>query len=165
MNHITITFTLNEEVVEVFCPADTMLVDLLRRDLGMTGTKIGCREGECGACTVIMNGEAVNSCLVPAAKVMGAEIETIEGVADGDSLHPLQTAFIEKGSIQCGFCTPGMIMSAKALLDRNQSPDDAQIIESVGGNICRCTGYVKIKDAINQAAAEMRENSVRGKGE
>ncbi len=165
MNHITITFTLNGEAVEVFCPADTMLVDLLRRDLGLTGTKIGCREGECGACTVIMNGEAVNSCLVPAAKVEGAEVETIEGIADGDSLHPLQTAFIERGSIQCGFCTPGMIMSAKALLDKNQSPDDAQILESVGGNICRCTGYVKIKDAIEQAAAKMRENTARGKGE
>ncbi len=165
MNYLTVKFTLNGEMVEVSCPVDTMLVDLLRRDLAMTGTKIGCREGECGACTVIINGEAVDSCLVPAAKVIGAEVETIEGLANGDTLHPLQTAFIEKGAIQCGFCTPGMIMSAKALLDKNQSPDDAQILESVGGNICRCTGYVKIKEAVEQAATEMRKNSVQGREE
>jgi carbon-monoxide dehydrogenase small subunit len=164
MDRIVVSFILNGDVVEVSCEPDKMLVDLLRDDLALTGTKIGCREGECGACTVIMNGQAVNSCLIPAAKAMGKEIQTIEGVARGRELHPIQKAFIEKGAIQCGFCTPGMIMSAKALLDRNLTPSSDDMRESVGGNVCRCTGYVKIEDAINEAASVMSEAAVKGGG-
>ncbi len=164
MEEIVVSFILNGDAVEVSCEPDKMLVDLLRDDLSLTGTKIGCREGECGACTVIMNGQAVNSCLIPAAKVMGKEIQTIEGVARGRELHPIQKAFIEKGAIQCGFCTPGMIMSAKALLDRNLIPSSDEVREAVGGNVCRCTGYVKIEDAINEAASVMCEAAVKGGG-
>ncbi|HKI49685.1 MAG TPA: (2Fe-2S)-binding protein [Desulfobacteria bacterium] len=164
MDRIVVSFILNGDVVEVSCEPDKMLVDLLRDDLSLTGTKIGCREGECGACTVIMNGQAVNSCLIPAAKAVGKEIETIEGVAHGRELHPIQKAFIEKGAIQCGFCTPGMIMSAKALLDRNLTPSSDEVREAVGGNVCRCTGYVKIEEAINDAASVMCEAAVRGGG-
>lgn len=164
MNNITVNFTLNGETVEVSCPADKMLVDLIREDFSLTGTKIGCREGECGACTVIVDGEAVNSCLFPAAKANGKEIQTIEGVADGDILHPLQDAFIEKGAVQCGFCTPGVIMASKALLDKNQTPDKDELREAISGNVCRCTGYVKIEDAINHAARVMSEKTVKGGG-
>ena len=164
MEKIRINFTLNGDAVEVSCEPDKLLVDLLRDDLALTGTKIGCREGECGACTVIMNGEAVNSCLIPAAKAMGKDIQTIEGVAHGSTLHPLQTAFIEKGAVQCGFCTPGVIMSAKALLDRNPAPDTDAVREAVGGNVCRCTGYVKIEEAINHASDIMCETALKGGG-
>ncbi len=132
------------------------LVDFLRDALLLTGTKVGCGKGECGACTVIMNGKAVASCLIPVMRAEGAVIETIEGLADGKELHPLQREFIEKGAMQCGFCTPGMIMSAKALLDANGNPSSAQVREALGGNICRCTGYVKIEEAVMAAAAAMR---------
>jgi len=161
---ITVNFTLNGEAIEVLCEPDKMLVDLIRDNLELTGTKIGCREGECGACTVIMNGEAVNSCLIPVAKVRGKEIQTIEGVADGNKLHPIQEAFIDKGAVQCGFCIPGIIMSAKALLDQNKTPDKDELREAISGNICRCTGYVKIEDAINQASRVMSETAVKGGG-
>ena len=164
MSHITVKFTLNGENVEVVCAPDKMLVDLLREDFALTGTKIGCREGECGACTVIMNGQAVNSCLIPAAKAMDTEIQTIEGVANGDELHPLQEAFIDKGAVQCGFCTPGLIMSSKALLDKNKTPALDEIREAIGGNICRCTGYIKVEEAIVQAARVMSEDAVKGGG-
>lgn len=164
MEKMSINFTLNGDAVEVSCEPDKMLVDLLREELTLTGTKIGCREGECGACTVIMDGVAVNSCLIPAAKAMGKKIQTIEGVANGDTLHPLQTAFIEKGAVQCGFCTPGVIMSAKALLDKNLTPSADEVREAIGGNVCRCTGYVKIEEAINHAAGVMCESAVRGGG-
>ena len=120
------------------------------------GTKIGCKKGECGACTVIINHVAVNSCLVPVMRADGAEIETIEGLEKGGKLSILQEEFINKGAIQCGFCTPGMIMSSKALLDRNPSPTSADVQEALGGNICRCTGYVKIEEAVLSAAARMR---------
>jgi len=162
---ITVNFRLNGEAVEVSCVPDKMLVDLIRDNLELTGTKIGCREGECGACTVIMNGEAVNSCLIPVAKVMGKEIQTIEGVVDKDKLHPIQEAFIDKGAVQCGFCIPGVIMSAKALLDKNKTPDKDELREAISGNICRCTGYVKIEDAINQASSVMSETIVKGGGD
>lgn len=161
---ITVNFKLNGEAVQVSCESDKMLVDLIRDDLELTGTKIGCREGECGACTVIINGEAMNSCLIPVAKVMGKEIQTIEGVADGNKLHPIQEAFIDKGAVQCGFCIPGIIMSAKALLDKNKTPDKDELREAISGNICRCTGYVKIEDAINQASRIMSETTVKGGG-
>jgi len=162
MKKITVNFTLNGDAVEVSCEPDKMLVDVLRENLFLTGTKIGCREGECGACTVIINGDAVNSCLIPAAKVMGKEIQTIEGVADKGKLHPIQAAFIEKGAVQCGFCAPGIIMSAKALLDKNRTPDRGEIREAIAGNICRCTGYVKIEDAIRHAVRVLNEKSARG---
>jgi len=164
MEKITVNFTLNGKAVEVLCESDKMLVDVLREELALTGTKIGCREGECGACTVILNGDAVNSCLIPAAKVIGKQIQTIEGVADNGKLHPIQTAFIEKGAVQCGFCTPGLIMSAKALLDKNKSPSSDEIREAIGGNVCRCTGYVKIENAIKHAARVLSEISVTGGG-
>jgi aerobic carbon-monoxide dehydrogenase small subunit len=145
-------FKLNGETIELLVSPGDMLVDVLRNELELTGTKKGCGKGECGACTVIMNGQAVASCIVPALQAMDAEIETIEGVGTGDNLHPIQEAFIDKGAVQCGFCTPGMIMSAKALLDKNPSPSKDEIKEAISGNICRCTGYVKIEQAILEAS-------------
>ncbi|TEB08401.1 Nicotinate dehydrogenase small FeS subunit [Pelotomaculum schinkii] len=153
-----LSFILNGEktVVEV-APSD-MLVDVLRDKLLLTGTKKGCGKGECGACTVIINGEAVNSCMVPALKAEGAVVETIEGIGRPDKLHPLQESFMDHGAIQCGFCTPGMIMSSKALLDKNPAPSREDIREAVSGNICRCTGYVKIETAVSAAAKQIRES-------
>jgi carbon-monoxide dehydrogenase small subunit len=150
-------FTLNGEPMEVSVSPSDMLVDVLRDKLELTGTKKGCGKGECGACTVIMNGKAVASCLVPALKAMDADVETIEGVAK-DSTHPVQEAFMDLGSVQCGFCIPGMIMSSKALLDENPKPCKAEIREAIAGNICRCTGYVKIEKAVEAAAQKLQEN-------
>ena len=127
----------------------TMLLDVLREDLGLTGTKNGCGQGHCGACTVIVNGKAVRSCITTAARLDGARVETIEGLATGDRLHPMQDAFIAEGAIQCGFCTPGMIMAAKALLDASPSPDRAEIELALEHNLCRCTGYGAILRAIS----------------
>jgi carbon-monoxide dehydrogenase small subunit len=152
MSTKTLRFNLNGEVKEVAVSPSDMLLDVLRDKLNLTGTKKGCGKGECGACTVIMNGEAVNSCLVPAMKAMDAEIETIEGIGSPERLHPLQEAFMDLGAIQCGFCTPGMIMSSKALLDKNPNPGKQEVREAISGNICRCTGYVKIEEAILAAA-------------
>lgn len=162
MNTNLISFTLNGEPVEVRVDPFELLVDVLRDKFQLTGTKKGCGEGGCGSCTVIVDGEAVNSCLLPAMRIMGARVETIEGVEEQGRLHPLQTSFIDKGAVQCGFCTPGMIMSAKALLDKNKSPSKAQIREAVSGNICRCTGYVKIEEAVEDAAHMLREDAVKG---
>lgn len=148
---------LNGKPVERLVSPNDTLLDVLRHDLGLTGTKKGCGKGECGACTVIMNGKAVNSCIVPALQAMNATIETIEGIGTAYKLHPLQETFIDYGAIQCGFCTPGMIMSAKALLDKNLSPTKEEIKEAIAGNICRCTGYVKIEEAV-KAAAEIIKN-------
>jgi carbon-monoxide dehydrogenase small subunit len=132
---------------------NTLLVDLLRDVLGLKGTKVGCREGECGACTVLLDGEAVNSCILPAAKVGGKTVVTIEGLMKEDgALHPIQQAFISEGAVQCGFCTPGMIMNAKALLDKNPEPSDGEIRQGVSGVLCRCTGYRKIVQAIKTAS-------------
>jgi len=128
------------------------LLEVIRDKLGLTGTKEGCGLGECGACTVIMDGKTVNSCLVLAAEADGKQITTIEGLTDGDKLHPVQEAFIEYGGLQCGFCTPGMIMSAKALLDENPNPSEEEIRRGIAGNLCRCTGYTKIIEAITSAA-------------
>ena len=147
-----LTMTVNERELTVEVEADELLVDVLRDRLGLTGTKIGCNEGECGACTIIMNGEPILSCLVPALRAQGASITTIEGLSDGEELHPLQQAFVEHGAVQCGYCIPGFILSAKALLDRNPHPTRDQIKEAIAGNLCRCTGYVKIIEAIEAVA-------------
>jgi carbon-monoxide dehydrogenase small subunit len=134
---------------------DRILLDLLREELGLTGTKKGCEAGECGACTVIMNGRAVLSCLIPALKADGAEILTIEGLAGEGMLHPLQQAFLESGAVQCGYCTPGMLLAAKALLDQDPSPSIEAVKRAVSGNLCRCTGYRKIIQAVRAAAETM----------
>ncbi len=148
--------TVNGKFYSVQVDPSIRLVDFIRDNLFLTGTKVGCGKGECGACTVIMNGVSVNSCLIPVMRAEGADIETIEGLSDGGRLHPIQEEFIEKGAIQCGFCTPGMIMSAKALLDQNINPTVDEVREALGGNICRCTGYVKIEEAVLCAAERMR---------
>lgn len=147
-----ISLTVNGEKREVEVKPKTRLLDLIREDLGLTGTKEGCGKGECGACTVIMNNKVVASCLVLAVQADGAEIKTIEGLGGKDKLHPLQQAFIEKGAVQCGFCIPGMIMSSKKIIDDNSNPSEEEIKRGLSGNICRCTGYVKIIDAVKEAA-------------
>ncbi len=134
------------------------LKDVLREQLGLTGTKTGCEEGDCGACTVIMEGRAVNSCLVLAVEAKDKAVTTIEGLAGAGGLHPLQEAFIEHGAFQCGYCTPGVLMSAKALLDENPNPSPGQVRQALAGNLCRCTGYVKIEQAVLAAAGRMKNN-------
>ena len=135
---------------------DRLLIDLLREEFGLTGTKKGCGEGECGACTVILNGRPVLACLIPAAKAEGADILTIEGLTPEQGLHPIQQAFQDEGAVQCGYCTPGMVMTAKALLDANPYPAEEEIKRAISGNICRCTGYTKIVAAISRGAAALR---------
>lgn len=149
-----IELKVNRKNYTVEIEEDMRLLDVLRDKLGLTGTKEGCGEGECGACTVIMDGETVDSCLVMAFQAEGKEILTIEGLEDKNGIHPIQKAFIEEGAVQCGFCTPGMVLSAKALLDKNSSPDRKQIKEAISGNLCRCTGYNKIVDAVEKASKE-----------
>ena len=136
--------------------ASMTLLDFLREELGMKGTKRGCDSGQCGACTIIMDGKTVNACLILAIQADGKEILTIEGLSSGGRLHPLQEAFVEEGAVQCGFCVPGMILSAKALLDEKKDPSGEEIREALSGNLCRCTGYVKIIKAVQKAAALMR---------
>ena len=152
-----IRFTVNGRQVERETDAETRLLDLLREDLALTGTKEGCGEGECGACTVLIDGRAVNSCLVLAPQADGKSVLTVEGLAQGETLHPIQQAFVEKGGVQCGFCTPGFIMSTVALLQENPSPSDEEILTALEGNLCRCTGYTKIVEAVRTAAERMRE--------
>ncbi|MDH4208069.1 MAG: (2Fe-2S)-binding protein [Anaerolineae bacterium] len=149
-----LTMKLNGEEVTIYIKPDAMLLDVLRDRLGLMGAKEACGQGECGACTVLLDGEPVTSCLVPAFKAQGREVLTVEGLASGGELHPLQKAFIEHGAVQCGYCTPGMLMSAKALLDRNPHPTEEEIKEAISGNLCRCTGYVNIVRAIEAAAAQ-----------
>ena len=151
-----INLMVNGEKFQVIVEPSESLLDVLRVKLNKTGTKKGCNEGDCGACTVIMNGRPVNACLVLAVEADYADILTIEGLADNAQLHPLQESFIKYGGLQCGFCTPGMIMVAKALLDRNPNPTEEEIRKAVAGNICRCTGYVKIVQSISEAARIMR---------
>ena len=138
----------NAETHEATVNSELTLLDFLREALGLTGTKMGCGNGECGACTVLLNGAPVRSCLMLAVEADGQEILTVEGLARGDRLHPLQEAFIEKGAVQCGFCTPGMLLAAKALMDRKPSPDLEDVKEALGGHLCRCTGYESIFEAI-----------------
>ncbi|NLW07288.1 MAG: (2Fe-2S)-binding protein [Clostridia bacterium] len=148
----------NGQEYQLEIPADVSLLEVLREYLGFTGTKEGCGQGECGACTVLVDGQAVNACLYPALKAAGAEVLTIEGLAGpGGKLHPLQEAFISAGAVQCGYCTPGMIMSAKALLDRNPTPTREEIKLGLAGNLCRCTGYNKIITAVEKAAAAINK--------
>ena len=150
----TITLHVNGEAVERRVPDHRLLIDFLRNDLDLTGTKEGCSVGVCGACTVLVDGKPVSACLALAVAADGCRVDTIEGLADGDRLHPLQRAFIDRGGFQCGICTPGQIMSAKALLDENPRPSKAEIQDWMMGNLCRCTGYYKIIESI-QAAADV----------
>ncbi len=146
---------INDRPVELLIPPNRRLLDLLREDLDLTGVKEGCGEGECGACTVLLDGRPVNSCLVLAPEASGRKITTIEGLASAGRLHPLQEAFLEAGAVQCGYCTPGMILAAKALLEENPDPDEQTVKTAISGNLCRCTGYVKIVRAVRLAAVKM----------
>jgi len=151
---VELSFSVNREPVQVSVLPSATLLDVLRNDLEMTGTKYGCGEGECGACSVLLDGKVVNSCLVPALECEGVEVLTIEGLGPQGRLHPIQKAFVEHGAIQCGFCTPGMIMAAYALLEENPSPTEEDVKRGLEGNLCRCTGYRKIIDAVLSLAGE-----------
>ena len=148
--------TINQEPAEFLCAPDETLLSSLRNELGLTGTKEGCGTGDCGACSVLLDGRVVASCLVLAAEVQGRAVTTIEGIASGTTLHPLQTAFLKEAALQCGVCTPGFIVAAKALLDVNLDPTEDQVRYWLAGNLCRCTGYDKIVRAVLDAAANMR---------
>jgi carbon-monoxide dehydrogenase small subunit len=152
-----ITLTVNERVYEVAVAPGRTLTQLLRDDLNLLGTKEGCGVGDCGACTVILDGKPVNSCLVLAVQADGSTIKTIEGVAIGDSLHPVQETFVEMGAIQCGFCTPGMILSATSLLEKTPHPTEQEVRQALSGNLCRCTGYQKIVEAVQEASRRMKK--------
>jgi len=147
-----IDLKVNGQNYEVAVDTRRTLLEVLREELGFTGTKNGCDQGECGTCTVLLDGKPVHSCLTLAVEIQGKEVTTIEGLAKGDELHPLQQAFVDYGAIQCGFCTPGMILTGKALLEKNPSPTEEEIRRAISGNLCRCTGYVKIVEAIQAAA-------------
>jgi aerobic carbon-monoxide dehydrogenase small subunit len=162
MENISIQLRVNGRDRKLQVPANARLLDVIREDLGLTGTKEGCSIGECGACTILMNGKKVNSCMVLAGQADGSEILTIEGVTGEDGeLHPLQKAFIDAGAVQCGFCTPGMIMSALELLSSTLEPDEGEIKEAISGNLCRCTGYKQIVDAVQLAGRNMLAASHR----
>jgi carbon-monoxide dehydrogenase small subunit len=156
MARVPLTFTVNGAAQAEFIESGAILADVLRDKLGLTATKIGCQQGTCGACTVRIDGELALACLVPAQRIEGRSVETLEGLSLNGELHPLQRAFAEGFAAQCGFCTAGMIIAAKALLDRNPSPDRDAVVDAISGNICRCTGYEPIIAAILSAAAEMR---------
>jgi carbon-monoxide dehydrogenase small subunit len=164
MNKLIIELSINSKKRKVETTTSTRLLDLLRDDLHLTGTKEGCGKGECGACTVIMNGELVASCLILAPQADGAVITTIEGIGDNEYLDPVQEAFIETGAVQCGFCTPGMILAVKKLLEENSHPVEEEIKRGISGNLCRCTGYQKIFDAIKLAANRLSSRN-GGRGE
>jgi len=152
-----INVTINDKEYEVAVSPNQTLVDLIRNDLELTGTKKGCELGDCGSCTVIMDGKPVNSCLVLAVQANGKKITTIEGVATDEGLHPIQAAFVEHGAIQCGFCSPGMILSGKSLLESNLAPTELEIRTAISGNLCRCTGYQKIVEAIKDVSEKGRK--------
>ncbi len=151
-----IRITLNGKKTDLEVPTHRLLLDLLRDEIGLTGTKEGCGTGDCGACTVLLNGKAVNSCLIFSGELDGADVVTIEGLKIGPELHPVQQAFIQDGGVQCGYCTSGMLMMSKALLDENPDPSEEEIRFAISGNLCRCTGYAKIVKAVQDAAAELR---------
>jgi carbon-monoxide dehydrogenase small subunit len=151
-----IQLTLNGKKTELEVPTHRLLLDLLRDEIGLTGTKEGCGTGDCGACTVLLNGKPVNSCLIFSGELDGADVVTIEGLKIGPELHPVQQTFIQDGGVQCGYCTSGMLMMSKALLDENPDPSEEDIRFAISGNLCRCTGYAKIVKAVQDAARELR---------
>ncbi len=152
-----ITFRLNGQETHIDAAPDRRVVDLLREDLGLTGTKESCGAGDCGACTILVNGESRLSCLMLAAQLEGRDITTIEGLTQGEQLHPVQAAFVEHGAVQCGFCTPGVILASVDLLNRNPTPSRGEIRDGLAGNLCRCTGYQMIVDAVQAASENMRK--------
>ena len=156
MSQIHVHTTINGDATEYLCEADESLLDVLRDKLSLTGAKEGCGTGDCGACSVTVDGRLVCSCLVLGAEAEGREIQTIEGMADGETLHPLQQKFLDHAALQCGICTPGFLVAAKALLDHNPDPTETEVRYWLAGNLCRCTGYDKIVRAVMDAAAEMR---------
>ncbi len=153
-----IELTVNHRLYRVDVTPWDLLLNVLRDQLGLLGVKYGCGTGDCGACTVLVDGQALNSCLLLAIRMQGKEILTVEGLADGDQLHPLQKSFIDAGAVQCGYCTPGMLLSSKALLDENPDPDEEEIRRALAGNLCRCTGYKKIVEAVQSAAKTLRDD-------
>ena len=153
-----IELIVNGEYTEILVQPNDLLVDVLRDVIHLTGTKKGCGEGDCGACTVLLDGAPALSCLTLAISCVGKKIETIEGLSENGTLHPIQESFVEKGAIQCGYCTPGMILSAKALLAKNENPDNEEIKLGMAGNLCRCTGYKKIIDAVSEAAGRIQQD-------
>ena len=157
MSGVHVSTTVNGDRAEFVCQSDETLLEALRGQLGLTGTKEGCGTGDCGACSVTLDGRLVCSCLVLGVEAEGREINTIEGLAEGDSLHPLQSQFIEHAALQCGVCTPGFLVAAKVLLDRNPNPSEEEIRYALAGNLCRCTGYDKIVRAVAAAAKEVRK--------
>ena len=156
-----VTVTVNGEARTAYVPPETTLLKLLREEFNLTGAKLGCDVGDCGACTVIVDGMSVNSCLMLAGQVDGRAVLTIEGLATMEHLHPIQKVFEEKGSLQCGFCGPGVVMSAKALLDENSDPTADEIRDALAGNLCRCTGYTKMIEAIQEVARSANEQAAR----
>jgi carbon-monoxide dehydrogenase small subunit len=158
MSKVRVSTTINGDPVEYLCAAEETLLDVLRDRLGLTGSKEGCGTGDCGACSVTLDGRLVCSCLVLGAEAEGREVRTVEGIAKGDQLHPLQRKFIEHAALQCGICTPGFLVASKALLEKNPNPSEHEIRFWLAGNLCRCTGYDKIVRAVTSAAAEMRES-------
>lgn len=156
MNQIRVSATVNGDAVEYLCDADETLLDVLRDRLRLTGSKEGCGSGDCGACSVMLDGRLVCACLVLGAEADGCAVETIEGIAEGETLHPLQRKFLEHAALQCGICTPGILVSSKALLERNPEPTETEVRFWLAGNLCRCTGYDKIVRAVMDAAAEMK---------
>lgn len=159
-----INLQINNKTYQVEVEPQELLVDVLREKVGLTGTKKGCGTGECGACTVLLDGQPVNSCMLLAVRAQGKDILTIEGLGQPENLHPLQKAFLNNAAVQCGYCAPGMLLSAKALLDENPVPTEREIREGIAGNICRCSGYVKIVKAIQEAAAVLRKEGGLGNG-
>ena len=158
MSKVHVSTTINGDAVEYLCAAEETLLDVLRDRLGLTGSKEGCSTGDCGACSVTLDGRLVCSCLVLGAEAEGRQVRTVEGIAKGDQLHPLQRKFIEHAALQCGVCTPGFLVASKALLEKNPNPTEHEIRFWLAGNLCRCTGYDKIVRAVVSAAAEMRES-------
>jgi carbon-monoxide dehydrogenase small subunit len=156
MAKVHVSTTINGDAVEFLCETDETLLDVLRDELHLTGSKEGCASGDCGACSVMLDGRLVCACLVLGVELAGRSVETIENMADGDDLHPLQQKFLEHAALQCGVCTPGILVAAKALLDRNSDPSETEVRYWLAGNLCRCTGYDKIVRAVLDAAAEMR---------